>query len=178
MTNHSDAAGPVQRSVARALAACTGFASAPPIQGNRESGADTTSHYPGPALLNAANRAFQENPGENKAVHSRKGTTGILFKQPDNLAVKGKVGLTRNLKVVLELPCRIISACDPLRTNGRPVSSASSFLQNEQRLSGSYAPTRVLAAPVNVNDSHRWFRARVAAYPWLTSTVQSGLPLS
>ncbi len=98
MTNHSDAPGPVERSVARA---CTGFASAGPTEGSRESGADTKSHYP---VLNAANCNAQETPGENKAVYSRKGTTGILFKQPDNLAVKSKVGLTRNLKVVLEMP--------------------------------------------------------------------------
>lgn len=123
MTNHSDAPGPVERSVARRLAACTGFASAPPIEGSRESGADTKSHYPGQALLNAANWDTQETPGENKAVYSRKGTTGIL-------------------KVVLEMPWRIISAWDPLRTNGRPVSSASS---------------RVSVAPVNDNDSHRRF---------------------
>ncbi len=77
MANHSDAPDPVERSVARA---CTGFASA---EGSRQSGADTKSHYP---VLNAANWDAQETPGENKAVDSRKGTTGILFKQPDNLA--------------------------------------------------------------------------------------------
>ncbi|KAK0492723.1 hypothetical protein EDD18DRAFT_1108726 [Armillaria luteobubalina] len=139
MTNRSDATGPVSTSVARALTACTGFASASAIQGSKESGADKKSHYPGPALLDAANWDTQESTGENKAVHSRKGTTGILFKQPDNLAVKSKVGLPRNLKVVLEMPWRMISACDPLRTDGRPVSSALSFLQNYQRLSSSYA---------------------------------------